>query len=168
MNCSVLYCTVLHCIVLYCIVLYCTVLYCIVLYCTELYCNAPLCSLNGLKYHKQKTKCPDTPMDSGPSSPPTPGQPQQHHSLPLTLPYSPAGESGGGADTCQWFNLCGKSCWNDSTCVHVWVCIHKHNMHSLTHARMQKMPHTKTRKFKPQPRLKLHSSIGGRLGKQTC
>ena len=32
---------------------------------------------------------------------------------------------------------------------------------------LQKMPHTESRKFKPQPRLEHHSSIGGRLGKQT-
>ena len=33
---------------------------------------------------------------------------------------------------------------------------------------LMKMPHTKARKFKPQPRLNPHSSIGGRLGKQLC
>ena len=33
---------------------------------------------------------------------------------------------------------------------------------------LQKMSHTKARRFKPQARPDPHNSIGGRLGKQTC
>ena len=33
---------------------------------------------------------------------------------------------------------------------------------------LQKMPHTEAGRLKPQVRLKLRNSIGGRLGKQTC
>ena len=33
---------------------------------------------------------------------------------------------------------------------------------------LQKMPHTEPGRLKPQVRLKLRNSIGGRLGKQTC
>ena len=33
---------------------------------------------------------------------------------------------------------------------------------------LKKMPHTRDQIFKPQPRLDPYSSIGDRLGKQTC